>query len=67
MTLDDLTRDLFHMPDEPPTGCVETCPECMARHVTPATIETVPNGAQCHYTCHVCGCDWTTSWWEGEG
>lgn len=46
---------------------VDSCPECMARHVTPATVETVPNGAQCSYECHVCGCDWTTSWWEGEG
>jgi hypothetical protein len=64
MNLDDLFPRVPHLDY---AKRVDSCPECMARHVTPATVERVPNGAQCSYECHVCGCDWTTSWWEGEG
>src|SRR5699024_8612900 len=50
--LDDLTRDLFRMPDEPPSGVVETCPECMTRGQQPVAwhrpdVETLT----CAYTC----------------
>lgn len=41
------------------------CPECATRDNHPHTTHDVPNGAQCAYTCHACGCQWETSWWEG--
>lgn len=65
MTLDDLTRDLFRMPDEPPIGCVETCPGCMARGNTPTAWHR-PDKATlvCAYTCHTCAWEWDCSWWQ---
>ena len=65
MHLDNLTRDLFHMPDEPPSGCVETCPDCMARGQQPVAwhrpdVETLT----CAYTCTGCSMEWQCSWWQ---
>lgn len=65
MSLDDLTRDLFRMPDEPPAGCVETCPDCMARGQQPVAwhrpdAETLT----CAYTCTNCRREWQCSWWQ---
>ena len=52
MTLDDLTRDLFRMPNEPPSGVTETCPDCMARGQQPSAWHR-PDAQTltCAYTC----------------
>lgn len=65
MHLDNLTRDLFHMPDEPPAGCVETCPECMARGQQPIAWHRVDaDTLVCAYTCTGCSMGWQCSWWQ---
>lgn len=65
MHLDNLTRDLSHTPDEPPSGCVETCPECMARGQQPIAWHR-PDAATlvCAYTCTNCRREWECSWWQ---
>ena len=60
MSLDNLPRDMFRMPDEPPTGCVETCPECMAR----GQHRPRPDTLTCAYTCTNCRREWQCSWWQ---
>lgn len=66
MSIDDLTRDLFRMPDEPPFGVVETCPECMTRGQQP-TVWHRPDVTTpvCAYACTNCRGEWETSWWQG--
>lgn len=67
MTVDDLIADLFHIPDEPPTGCVETCPGCMARGQQPlAWNRPRADTITCAYTCGTCSWEWECSWWQEE-
>lgn len=66
MHLDDLTRDLFHMPDEASTQATETCPACMARGQQPTAWHRVDAATLvCAYTCTGCSMEWQCSWWQG--
>ena len=65
MSIDDLTRDLFRMPDEPPSGVTETCPECATRGQQPIAWHRPDAGTLiCTYTCTNCRGEWQCSWWQ---
>ena len=64
MTLDDLTRDLFRMPDDP--APLDHCPGCMTSAAAHTTTYT-PHGVQGHYECGFCHWTWATAWWQQEG
>nr|DAL14445.1 MAG TPA_asm: zinc-ribbon domain protein [Caudoviricetes sp.] len=54
------------MPNEPPSGVTETCPDCMARGQQPSAWHR-PDAQTltCAYTCTNCRREWECSWWQG--
>ena len=66
MNLDDLTRDLFRMPDDEPDGADDSCPSCDWGPVAPHVWHR-PDARTlvCGYACPGCREQWECSWWEG--